>query len=58
MSKEYSYDGRCGDLARVFLEDATGDKSEAAVQSLAQTIQDAIEDWINAREPSPGEEKG
>jgi hypothetical protein len=39
------YDGQCGLLARYFLPN--GD--ENAVAELAQTIQDAIEDWFFAR---------
>jgi hypothetical protein len=41
------YDSRCGDLAEVFLEDEHG--TEAEVAELAQCIQDAIEDWFEAR---------
>jgi hypothetical protein len=40
MSK--GYDVKCGDLAQYFLPDC---KTEA-VAELAQSIQDAIEDWL------------
>lgn len=40
------YDVRCEDLARVYLPDGP----EEDVQDLAQTIQDAIEDWFDESE--------
>lgn len=39
-----SYDSRCYDLAEVFLEEIDSDEELRA--DLAQTIQDAVEDWF------------
>jgi hypothetical protein len=40
------YDEKCGELAEYFLHNEGRVPEE--VDSLAQTIQDAIEDWLNA----------
>jgi hypothetical protein len=44
----FSYDPRCEDLALYFLSDEVHDDEH--VQKLAQTIQDAIEDWLRDKE--------
>lgn len=42
-----SYDAKCYDLAKAFLDDnGTREPSEADYAALAQTIQDAIEYWL------------
>lgn len=47
---EFSYDPRCEDLARVFLDELpNGVEAERSAQELAQTIQDAIENWLTAQ---------
>lgn len=43
---KYSYDSRCEDLARVFLEDA-GKQTDENVKELAQAIQDVIESHLS-----------
>lgn len=45
-----SYDPDCEDLAEKFLEDASPYTS-AEMKSLAQAIQDAIENWFSGRKP-------
>jgi len=45
------YDVKCGELAEYFLEDEQHEPEE--VQSLAQCIQDAIENWFEPRESRP-----
>ena len=51
--KPLAYDSKCEELAEIFL-DAHNDHnkpfSQAEKEDLAQTIQDAIEDWFFARE--------
>jgi hypothetical protein len=53
------YDPRCYDLAEVFLADEPALQTEHKKSALAQTIQEAIEDWIGwehdhaAQEPLP-----
>jgi lauroyl/myristoyl acyltransferase len=44
------YDPKCEELARHFLPDAPVPSED--IQNLAQTIQDAIEDWL---QPYPEE---
>lgn len=44
----FSYDAQCEELAEHFLSDETHDHEH--VQKLAQTIQDAIEDWLREAE--------
>jgi hypothetical protein len=51
MPKQRSYDPKCFSLAEDFLDDHRP-FTEAEAQDLAQTIQDAIEDWFFARENS------
>lgn len=41
-----AYDTKCYDLADAFLADEPTLQSENKKRALAQTIQDAIEDWI------------
>lgn len=41
-----AYDTKCHDLAEVFLKDEPSLQSAHKKRALAQTIQDAIEDWI------------
>jgi hypothetical protein len=41
-----SYDVKCEELAKAFLDDEPELESDSNIMSLAQTIQDAIEDWI------------
>jgi hypothetical protein len=40
------FDPKCHELAAAFLEDETGINSAAKIDDLAQTIQSAIESWI------------
>ena len=47
--KPLAYDPKCQSLAEDFLDDHRP-FTEAEAQDLAQTIQDAIEDWFAARE--------
>ena len=48
----FSYDERCEDLAEYFLSDKQHDDEQ--LQKLAQTIQDAVEDWLlEKEEPKP-----
>ena len=47
-AKEYSYDQDCEDLARGFLED-DGTLTDERLKELAQTIQDAIENWLGPK---------
>ena len=47
--KPRSYDSKCEDLAQDFLEDGQP-YSQAEKEDLAQTIQNAIEDWLFDRE--------
>ena len=49
MAKPRSYDPRCEDLAAAFLVDHPP-FSQVEKEDLAQTIQDAIEDWLADRE--------
>jgi hypothetical protein len=44
-----SYDTKCHDLAEAFLAEQP-EKLKTRVADLAQTIQDAIEDWLWLRE--------
>lgn len=44
------YDSRCADLAGYFLRDSKMADSNENRNHLAQAIQDAIEDWFDARE--------
>lgn len=44
MPKNYSYDPECKKLAEYFITDAGNDP--AGIPDLAQTIQDAVEDWL------------
>ena len=44
-----AYDIQCGELAKSFLRDSMEGVSTEAVDSLAQTIQDAIENWFEDR---------
>lgn len=46
----FSYDARCEELAGHFLSDEAHDDED--VQKLAQTIQDAIEDWLREKNDS------
>ncbi len=48
-----SYDPACDDLSRHFLEDLPANERDIA--ALAQTIQDAIEDWLTNFEAELGE---
>lgn len=41
-----SYDQKCYELAREFLQDVPGVNSEKNCRELAQDIQDAIEDFL------------
>jgi hypothetical protein len=43
------FDTRCYDLAAAFLDDEP-DVGDHEIDALAQTIQDAIEEWLNGRE--------
>jgi len=45
---EFSYDEKCEELARYFLSDISHVTDED-VKRLSQTIQSAIEDWIDSR---------
>jgi hypothetical protein len=49
-----SYDVKCEELARAFLTDELPFE-ELEVAELAQTIQQAIEDWLEARRAKKGE---
>jgi hexokinase len=51
--RRFSYDARCEDLAEYFLSDEAHDDEH--VQKLAQTIQDAIEDWLREKNDSKGD---
>ena len=60
-----AYDTKCYDLAAAFLEDEDGINSRRQVDNLAQTIQTAIENWIEEqrldqepRQDPPGFEGG
>ena len=55
MPRTYSYDARCLDLAEYFLEDES--VTDDQLCRLAQTIQDAIEDWLHELAISRAEEK-
>lgn len=46
-NQKYSYDSECEELAKHFLE-LSGSNSES--QSLAQHIQDAVENWYAGKE--------
>lgn len=46
---QMSFDSKCYYLAKYFLEDEDDAASETEACNLAQTIQDAIEDWIAFR---------
>jgi hypothetical protein len=43
-----SYDVKCGDLAEYFLSDHKNIDTADSRESLAQTIQDAIENWFSS----------
>ena len=45
---EVSYDVKCEELAKAFLDDEPELKSDPNIMSLAQAIQEAIEDWLEA----------
>jgi len=51
MTKPYSYDSKCFDLAKSFISDddhfAKREPPDEIVQPLAQHIQDEIEGWLN-----------
>lgn len=46
---QYSYDSRCEELAEHFEDRSTPFTGEEK-RELAQTIQDAVEDWFSGRE--------
>ena len=48
--KKYSYDEKCDELARYFMSDGE-DVPEEAIADLAQSIQDAIENWFVGWDP-------
>jgi hypothetical protein len=50
------YDQKCEDLAKIFLQDYPD--LQGKVTELAQEIQDAIEDWLDANTPIEDEEYG
>lgn len=51
--KKYSYDMKCDDLARYFMSDGEN-APEEEIASLAQAIQDAIENWFVGWDPVLG----
>src|SRR4051794_9861937 len=48
-----TYDRECDRLARHFLSDELTQPNEDEVRDLAQTIQQAVEDWWADRHPEP-----
>ena len=53
----WSYDDKCEELARRFVADEELlDATEDEVRDLAQTIQDALEDWLRVRAHYRGED--
>jgi hypothetical protein len=48
-----SYDTKCGELARHFLQDDHNQLDEAKVATLAQEIQDAVELFLSFDELAP-----
>ncbi len=52
-----AYDEKCEELAEYFLEGVTGEPepTEVEKQSLAQAIQDAVENWFSGRKAVPRE---
>jgi hypothetical protein len=48
-----SYDIRCEDLARIFLDDGEGPYTTEQLAELSQTIQTAIEDWLRMNRDKP-----
>jgi hypothetical protein len=55
MSDRFSFDEKCGELAEHFLCDQA--HTDEHVNKLAQTIQDAIEDWLREFEEAAGKER-
>ena len=51
----FSYDARCEELAEHFLDEKP--RNDEHVRKLAQTIQDAIEDWLRERDEASSQPK-
>lgn len=45
--KEYSYDEKCEELARYFLDEGAEIYTEDNIKELSQNIQNSIEDWLD-----------
>ena len=53
-----SYDPKCEELARFFLDAESGAKQEGRVRQLAGVIQKAIEDWMEEHQNGDGGQGG